>query len=388
MRVLHIVSSINEFTGGPARSVTSLSRFLNSNGIDSHILTQNYDNLGAQVGGTNLSFTSIEAGTLAKKFKGYSKEYAGKLNKIVASFDLIHSHGLWMYPNYCARCFAKKYSRPLVVSPRGMLDRWALNQSKVLKKIAWSLYEKNNLKSANVLHATSNAEYSGIRSLGLTNPVAILPNGIDLDSVHTECSFEMRERNGKNIILFISRIHEKKGLDLLVESWAALSTYHQKWQIILAGPVDDKGYKESLEKKVHDRGLAASMLFVGNVEGEDKNDLYNSAKIMVLPSFSENFGIVVLEALAFGVPVITTKFTPWEEIENHDCGWWIELGGDELTKTLASAMNLNSSKWTEMSENARTLASKYEWVEIAENMTLLYRWILGQCDKPDFVRLD
>jgi glycosyltransferase involved in cell wall biosynthesis len=318
---------------------------------------------------------------------------------------VLHDSGLWLPTNHAAARVARATGVPFMVSLRGMLTTWALRFRGLKKRVAWHLYQRRDLQTASVLHATSRAEADGFRCLGLKHPIAIIPNGVELPEWKAESRKQKAEMGTKEVrktVLFLGRIHPIKGLLSLVEAWAVSKSEMPKpetlkveneagkkmsgeWRILIAGN-DENGYQEELQTAIRLRRLEADFEFVGPVEGERKWELYRSADLFVLPSHSENFGLVVAEALACGVPVITTKGTPWQDLEIHRCGWWTEIGAEPLANALRAAMGLTDGERREMGERGRRLVeSKYTWPRVAEQMKAVYEWMLGLGSRPDCV---
>ncbi len=236
------------------------------------------------------------------------------------------------------------------------------------------------MESAAVLHATADEEADNLRTLGLMNPIAVIPNGVDLPELH-----RMDGRDGIRTALFLSRIHPVKGLLNLVRAWAVLKP--SGWRVVVAGP-DQGGHETKVKAAVREAHLEDQFEFLGPLYEEAKWHLYREADLFVLPTFSENFGIVIAEALAAGLPVITTRGAPWRELETCRCGWWINTGVEPLAVALKHAMKLSDRERAEMGLRGRRLMEeKYSWPRIAGEMIDVYKWVLGQGPKPACVRL-
>lgn len=297
-------------------------------------------------------------------------------------FSLIQNHGLWLPVNHWVSRFARKHRIAMIAQPHGMLEPWAMNHKAWKKRLAWNLYQRRDLESAAVLHATAEQEAENFRQLGLHPPIAIIPNGTDLP--------EWRDlpypKGTPRKILFLSRIHQKKGLLELVQAWQIVKP--TGWKMIIAGP-DEGGHQQIVEAAIQKAGLQDDFEFTGSVYGDEKEALYRSADLFVLPTFSENFGLVVAEALACGVPVITTKGAPWQGLHTHRCGWWIDIGVEPLAAALREAMNLPPDTLRDMGRRGRAYVEQnFGWPGIAQQMLSVYRWVLGQGDKPDCVMSD
>lgn len=311
----------------------------------------------------------------------HSFAYAPGLRKGLASLEpeVIHSHGIWLYHQLVAYRYAAATGTPLIVSPRGMLEPWAFRHSRFKKLPLWWLYEKRGLQSASVLHATSQQEAESFRALRLTAPIAVIPNGVDLPEWGSPSTGD-----GKTA-LFLSRIHAKKGLLNLVEAWRIVRP--SGWKVIIAGP-DENDHEREVRDAVQRAGLGDFFEFVGPVYGEGKSCLYRRANLFILPSFSENFGNVVAEALSYGVPVITTTATPWSELRDYGCGWWVDVGAAPLAESLGAAVAAGSDELRGMGARGRKLVeSRYAWPQVAAEMREVYQWAVAGGSPPDTVRL-
>lgn len=391
--VCHVVACINEDTGGPAWSVTSLAEALAQRGNECHILTLDYAGLGRQVVPDGVALHSYHANLLTRRFRGFHPAAGKALTGLArADVNLIHNHGLWMFPNRYAYRAAKRTRTPLIISPRGMLETWSLNYSRWKKQLAWSLYERRNLQHASLFHATSEAEAEAIRRAGFRQPIAILPNGIRMPCATERPGKEALTQahpqlKDKKWLLYLSRIHPKKGLDNLLHEWRRLSVLYPDWHLVIAGS-DVIGYQSKLESLVNQSDLSRQVTFTGMLTGVKKKAALSHAELFVLPTHSENFGIAIAEALSYGIPTITTKNAPWSELEQQRCGWWIEDNREALGVALGAALTLAPSERQEMGvRGAGLVKEKYSWPEIAESMAEVYRWILNGGRAPQSVHV-
>lgn len=266
-------------------------------------------------------------------------------------------------------------------STRGMLEPWALAHKRWKKRMAWPLYQRADLAKAAVLHATSEAEAVSIRRAGLRVPVAVIPNGVDVPENLPE-----RNRGEVRRALFLSRLYPVKGLPLLVEAWGRLRPIG--WELVIAGP-DEGGHRAHVERLVRDAGLTDAVTFAGPVADADKWALYRTADLFVLPTHSENFGLVVAEALGAGVPVLTTTGAPWRELETHGCGWWTEVSVDALAEALVQATQTPRADLDAMGERGQALVrERYGWDDAARHMKAVYEWVLSGGPQPSCLYLD
>jgi len=327
---LHVISSLNLASGGPTQSVIHLCEALNALGAPAEIAT---GQAGGETVPTDLLTPLHTFPIVSPRKLRRSPGLARFLMEEARRFDIIHVHGLWEWPGRYARRAAQASHKPLVISPRGMLEPWPLQQNRFTKRLALALWERRNLDSAALLHATAEMEAQNFRRLGLSNPVAIIPNGLDSPSPLPG------PRPSTRRVLFLSRLHPKKGADLLLRAWARLGSRRSGWHLALAGP-DENGYQAVLSAEAGRLGLGDTVQFLGPVYGDAKWDLIRSADLFVLPSHSENFGNVVVEALSQSVPVIATHGTPWRDLAEKGCGWWVPTSESALAEALAEALAL------------------------------------------------
>jgi glycosyltransferase involved in cell wall biosynthesis len=239
------------------------------------------------------------------------------------------------------------------------------------------LWEKRFLQQASLLHATADQEVQNPRKLGLRNPMAVVPVGVELPQ---QIALHPRQSKQQRVALFISRIHPKKGLLNLVRAWDLVRP--EGWRVVIAGP-DSNRHQAVVRQAVQAAGLANCFEFTGPVYDAAKWSLYESADLFILPTYSENFGIVIAEALAAGVPVITTKGAPWAELHAHRCGWWIDIGAEPLAAALREAASLSDQQRYEMGQRGRRLVEeKYSWPRIARDLLAVYEWVLNGGTPP------
>lgn len=391
LRVCHVVASLNEQTGGPAQSVSGLVASLPPGEVDGRILCLDYASLGPQLRPPGVRVDSIPADFVARHLRGYSSRLRTKLLEI--AFDnltILHNHGLWMLPNCYCRQAGMKAGIPVVVSPRGMLEPWSLGNGRIRKRLAWRLYERRNLDSARAFHATSTAELESIRAAGFTQPVAVIPNGVDVPSEPSavrrdalECAFP--DLSGRRWLLFMSRLHAKKGLDALLRTWKSLAEKYPDWILLIAGG-DSPGERGKYQQLARELQLTHCVLFTGNLSGEQKSAALAHSELLVLPTHSENFGMVVAEALAHGTPVLTTHGAPWEGLRRHQCGWWIESAAHALACSMDEALTLPEDERQAMGARGRQwMARDYSWERVGMNMAHFYQWIVEGGQRPQFV---
>jgi glycosyltransferase involved in cell wall biosynthesis len=386
--VIHTVSSLKKSAGGPTRTVTALCGELAKLGAQVELLSQDYPGSPADENvlppADQVSSYLVPAYRLPIFSFLFSPSFRSLLRQRCqpAQGVVIHNHGLWLPTNHAAAAVARQIDIPLILSARGMLEPWALNYRAWKKQWAWRLYQRRDLQTARVLHATAEREAENLRRLGLRQPIAVIPNGVDFPEYRPM----LHPAPAPRIMLFLGRIHPVKGLLELVNAWRIARSVG--WKVLIAGP-DEGGYRGIVEDAVSQAGLKNDFAFVGAVDGKDKVALYQQADLFVLPSFTENFGVVVAEALACGVPVITTRGTPWEGLLTHRCGWWIDLGVEPLAAAIREATALSDEQRREIGRRGRQYVEReFGWPDIAQQMLSVYHWMLRQGDKPDCVITD
>lgn len=303
---------------------------------------------------------------------------------IACNPDVVHLHGLWQYPSLATLRWFRKTRKNYAVSPHGMLEPWSLQQSRPLKRLALWLYQGPCLRSAFCIRATARMEADSIRRAGFRNPIALIPNGVEVPQVLPARSSPQTASTRQ--ALFLSRIHPKKGLANLVQAWHDLQP--SGWHLTIVGP-DEGGHLAEIKRLAAGLGLQDKIRFIGETFGDAKLKLYTESDLFVLPTYSENFGTVIAEAMSCGVPVITTRGTPWEELQTLRCGWWIEIGLEPLKAALKEAFALPPQRLQEMGGRARKLVQdRYAWAPIGRQMVEVYEWMLGRRPRPGCVMTD
>jgi glycosyltransferase involved in cell wall biosynthesis len=387
VRVIHIIAGLDPAHGGPSYTVPRLCAALGEVGVEVELLSVALRDARASDISSNgfrdRRFPWDYASTPVLGQLRYSSGLARALGQPGCGTQLIHNHGLWLLPNVQAGWVARKLKKPLVVAPRGMLGPAALNFSRRKKLAFWHLLQGTVVRHAACLHATSEQEYHEIRAFGLSNPVAIIPNGIDLPATRGP----IVSNGGERTLLSLGRIHPKKGLDRLVGAWARLEAEHPNWRLRIIGP-SELGHDKDLRKLA--ATLSARRLSIeGPVYGDAKLALMRTADIFVLPSLNENFAITVAEALAAGTPVIATKGSPWSGLETEGCGWWIDHGVEPLAAALEQSMSMPRTALKAMGAKGQAwVAREFSWSRVARDMLDVYSWLLRRAQPPSLVRFD
>lgn len=301
---------------------------------------------------------------LDKKFNSYRKF----LFLVFGNFNLMHIFSIWNpYASFVFLiCFLR--SIPVVISPLGMLQPWALSWKKHKKLFALFTYQRFILNRANALHVTSEIELDAVRSFNFSSSTFLIPHGIDIPLTLK------RNRGDIRNALFISRLHPGKGLEDLLFSWKEVAPVG--WNLNIAG-AGDKSYIRKIQALVDVYGIGNQVRFLGYVSGKEKVDLFQSSELVIAPSYGENFGFVVPEALSFGVPVITSNMTPWAWVSAKRCGWCIDMAPGSLAMSLREATLTSRDELDKMGMRGRKyLGSTYEWPQVGLKHLKMYKEIL------------
>ena len=320
--------------------------------------------------------TCVPAGRLRWMF---DPRLRGSMSRAIRKSDGVHIHGIWEAHCTVAAGLARACRRPYVLSAHGMLERWALQHKRLKKALYAALIETDNLRRASCLRALTRAEVDDYRRIGLTNPVAIVPGGVSVPA--NVCSAGFLEAHpqlrGKRIVLFLGRLHQKKGLTLLVDAWARCASSFRDAHLVLAGP-DFDGTRAALERRVDELGLSSQVTFAGMLDGPTKWSALTAASVFVLPSFSEGFSVAVLEALGIGTPVIVTRPCNIPEVGETGCGWVIEPEERAVEGALEESLRSSGIELKRMGDKGRALVERrFTWSVVGKQMVEVYEWLQG-----------
>ena len=307
---------------------------------------------------------------------------AKALRNNVRKFDLVHIHTIFYWPTIPASMFCRKYKVPYIISPRGTLHPSCLSKGCFKKKIYSSLIEKKNLKGAALLHFTSEEEKNYPFVFGIRTPSVVAPNGIkrvEFSRLPPKGFFRKKypELNGKQIVLFMGRIHKVKGLDILIKAFAMARKQNKKMHLVIAGP-DDEGYGEKVKKWIETWGIENKVTFTGILLCKEKLAAFSDADVLCLPSYHENFGMVVVEAMAYGLPVvISDQVGIHKDVAHAGAGIVVETDPEQLAGAIVNLLNAPHT-CKRMGENGQQLVKeKFALDKVAEQMVDVYQGILS-----------
>jgi poly(glycerol-phosphate) alpha-glucosyltransferase len=303
--------------------------------------------------------------------------------------SLLHAHGLWMYPSLASRRWSRRARRPYLISPHGMLDPWAVRHALWKKRLAAWWYESAHLAGAACLHALTQSEARAIRAYGLTNPICVVPNGVDVprDIKHALPGWAGGVRKDRKIILFLGRLHPKKGLENLLRAWTLVqsSAAARDWILVIAG-WDQGGHARRLQRSAEELGIAGSLRLVGPQFDDAKAATLACADAFVLPSLSEGLPVAVLEAWSYGLPVLMTEACNLPE--GVAAGAALSIGTDAagIAAGLRRLFAMSDVERRDMGARGRALVcERFTWVAVGAQMAAVYRWVLGGGPAPSCV---
>lgn len=375
MKLIHVVPHISAEASGPSYSVPRLCQAIAAHG---HEVTLSC--LAAERAIPGVRTEVYPSWPILRGF-AVSHRHALALRKDSGQVDIVHNHSLWSMVNVAAGWVVPGQHAKLVTSPRGTLSEWAMGHSRRRKQLVWP-FQRRALLRADLLHATCEEEYADIRRLGLRAPVAIVPNGIDLPALQPRTA---SAGNDERTLLFLSRIHPIKGIELLLDAWVTLESHYPQWRLRIVGP-GEPDYLAALQAQATRNG-SRRVTFKGPLYGDDKAAAYRNADLFVLPTHSENFGMVVAEALAQECPAIVSHGAPWSGLDSEDCGWWIPNDVVSLRATLDAAMAQPPEVLHAMGARGRQWMQRdFSWEGVAGMMEAAYRWVVDGGTMPAWVR--
>ena len=382
VRVGLLTAHLTRSGGGVFTSVRQFARMLETQpGLEIDIFGP------AQSGREFSEWTPLQPRTsvsIGPRFFSYAP---GLLRRLTDSdLDLVHLHGLWMHTSVASLGFTRRTAHPHLISPHGMLDSWALHNSGWKKRLAASLFENANIRGAACLHALNAAEEHSIRDYGFAGPVCVIPNGIDLATPGQPSTaapwWTKSDPDAKNL-LYLGRLHPKKGLPNLLAAWSRLDPAIRKlWRLVIAG-WDERGHQGALRRMIAALRIESTVTFPGPLFGDDKKAAFQHCNGFILPSLSEGLPMVVLEAWASAKPVLMTPQCNLPEGFDAGAALPFEPEEESILATLTDFLAMDDSKRQHIGANGFALArERFAWPVIAAEMAAVYHWLAGRGPRP------
>lgn len=365
MKILH-TGTLDAKAGGPSTSTYLTLKGLVRQGIEAEIFCPPFKNESIDT-----ETFSIHLSTQVLKTKlAYSSTYKKELEAL-GEYDIYHAQGIWQYPTYALIDTARKKGKPYVITPRGMLYPQDIAKSnRFFKWLSLKFRLLQDLNQAACVHVTCKEEMGHCRELGVTAPIAIIPNPIEIKE------YAYHKEDGIFRIGYLGRLSPRKNVEGLIRAFAALPNQENLELVIIGG--GESAYEQSLKEEVKRLELK-KVRFMGFLTGEEKEQALASLSLLVMPSEFENLGNVILEGLVRRIPCIATKGAPWEELNTHQCGWWIEYDQKALNQALDTAIHTTKEERMAMGERGRQLMKeKYSIEAVALQMKELYEWIISK----------
>lgn len=380
MKVLQTIQGLSASSGGPSTCTRDLLEGLGDLGVSVHLLTtESADSREPNLG--KGSDWLIEVPNDYKTPLAFSANLQRALAE--SDYDIYHTNGLWMYSNHITCKMARAKKKPYIISPHGMLYPSALAIKRWKKWPMLKLWFNKDVHNATCLHATCKQEMEHCKTFGYKGPIAVIPNPVVFSK---GVEVVINKPKGRRQIGFLGRLHPIKKVENLIYALALLSKEKQSGlSLQIMGKYDDC-YEEFLKTEVKRLGLDDCVEFVGFVSGEDKYDRLSRLWALMVPSIQENFGMIVPEALICGTPVYASLGTPWGELNEYQCGWWKDNEPQTIAKVMLEILSMSEADAVAMGARGRKLMEEeYEQHKVAGMMNDLYKWVVGECAKPDFV---
>lgn len=383
-----VTAALGDRAGGLATTMHASVNAVTNHGVAAHVF--GLDDTGLDLDSLPYGCADVRA---VRAWPTPGLRVAPTLDHALAEVDadLLHLQGLWLYPSIAALRWRRSTGRPVMISPHGMLDAWALRNSAWKKRLALALFERRNLSGAACLHALAEGELKAFRALGLDGPVAVIPNGVDLPAQDPA-----RERPSclagetRRVLLFLGRIHPKKGIAEALRAWSIVlegaADLRRDWVFVIAG-WDDGGHVEGLRRLSIELGVDALVRFTGPVFGAEKAALFQATDAFILPSHSEGLPMVILEAWSHGCPVLMTRACNLPG--GFEAGAAVEIATDPSAMAAVLATRLADPDLPRLGAAGRALvAERFTWDRVGRDLVDVYAWLTGRGPRPDCVVLD
>lgn len=387
MRVLQTIAGMDVHGGGTTTCTYSLMEAMNTSGASVDLLTLEGKLAGQRILGSgkkwmkalpNDALSPLEISRGMKKFL------------LEADYDLYHTNGLWLYCNHVTCAVARKMQKPYLITPHGMLYPEAIQRSYWKKWMIRKILFDKDIHHAACIHVTCKQEMEFVRQFGYEGPIAVIPNPSDTIPCGRKW-FEIKKTRfltdgNPRRFGFLGRLHPIKNIEVLLYALNEISMT-TPCHLVIMGKGDDN-YERFLREETERLNLVGKVSFMGFVDGDEKNAQLAGLSALFLPSDSENFGMVVIESLAVGTPVMASLGTPWESLETSHCGWWRDANPKVVASVMKEVAELPVLPLLEMGERGIALAKTYNADNVASEMLHLYGWLCGHEYKPEFLYFD
>ena len=391
MRILHVLPLITARAGGPVAFATEGAEALDARGIGSTLFATDLglvpssgewrrvraDEVPPNVEGLDLHLFPVRP----PRRLAYSPSMGARLERVVGEFDLVHIHSLWLFPQFAAQRAARRADVPYVVSPHGALDPYLRRHGRLRKAVTDLAWQRRMLANATLLHITTAQEGDLIADIAPATPREIVPVGISTERLLAPGDSERFRRThlggrSGDIVLFLGRLTYKKGIDILIRSFAHVAREVDGAMLVVAGP-DDENLRPRLEEIVRAEGLRDRVVFPGPLYQKDRADAFAATAVWALSSYTENFGVAVIEALAVGLPsVISTEVNLADAIRARDAGVVARLDPSEFGGALLDVLR-NPGRRARLSDSGRAFAADYDWSAVVPQLEAMYRRALS-----------
>ena len=381
MKILHVIATIAARDGGPSKACFEMARAVVRRGHEVSIITTNMDGPGVldvPVGDPVMrdGVTLRHFPVTFPRFWGTSPEMTRALEEAIPQVDVVHLHSLYMYHDKVVGRICRETGTPYILRPHGTLDPY-LHKRRRLRKLLMELWFQNRVtREAAKIHFTTEEEMQLAAPWVFGRPGVVIPNGLDMreyENLPPRGNFRARhpQIGDKPIVLFFGRLNFKKGLDILTRAFADMADAVPDAHLVIAGP--DGGMRAKTEAWIDEYALRERTTFTGMVTGQDKLDLLSDGDLFVLPSYSENFGISVIEASACGLPVaISDKVNLWHEIAAADAGWVSPAEPGPFRAAMQAALADRDGAREKGARGRQLVAARFDWSRIGEALEDVY----------------
>ncbi|MCG8454121.1 MAG: glycosyltransferase [Spirochaetales bacterium] len=379
VHVAHIVSCLKKSSGIPPAALGICEAILHVGGqvklFAGHAETSFEPEINVPYRTSSVSFTG--------RYFGWTIDEVKQVKRQRNEGWAVHVHGLWSGANFVERWSRPHdFSPPFIFSPHGMFSPAALAQSRWRKRLVWWLSQRRQLATTSLVHVTSEAERDDVRAAGVRQPVACLP-------LPVPSPVRLKRLTGDDQSLlrigFLGRIAPIKRIELLIDAFKKVFNHRYEAELLIAGPIIDSGYGNSLLRRT--RGCS-SICWLGEISGPTKEKFFKEIDLLVLPSASENFGVVVTEALSIGIPVAASMGTPWKVLSDQGLGFYGFNDVIGLTMCLTKAKELGKAGLAALGEGGPAhVENNYSYKTIGRKWVELHHWLRGYTDPPPWVEV-